>query len=173
LAEEKSSATKDARVRHTQFKFMDTKEILNRKARHDFEILETYEAGISLRGTEVKSVRLGNATLNGAFARIDKGEAWLIGAHIDEYAQGNRFNHDPKRFRKLLLHRMEIEKLFQKCSIKGFTLVPLKLYFNNRGIAKVQIAVCRGKVDADRREDLKKRDAEREMRQAMKRNRHL
>jgi len=150
---------------------MDTKEIVNRRARHDFEILETCEAGIALKGTEVKSIREGRASLAGAFARVDRDEVWLIGSHIDEYAQGNRYNHDPKRFRKLLLHRSEIKKLFQLSSINGHTLIPLKIYFNQRGIAKVQLAVCKGKLDRDRREDLKKQDAEREIRQAMKRRR--
>jgi len=147
---------------------METKEIFNRKASHDFEILETMEAGVALKGTEVKSIRLGKASLAGAFARVEKGEVWLMGSHIDEYAPGNRYNHDPKRFRKLLLHRSEIRHLFQQCSIKGCALVPLKMYFNQRGIAKVRLAVCRGKSGGDRREDLKKRDAEREMHQAMK-----
>jgi len=147
---------------------MDTKEILNRKARHDFEVLETCEAGIVLRGTEVKSLRQGKAGLLGAFARVDQGEVWLIGAHIEEYAQGNRYNHDPKRFRKLLLHRSEIQKLYHLCSVKGHALIPLKIYFNPRGIAKIQLAICRGKTHGDRREDLKKRDADREMRQALK-----
>ncbi len=150
---------------------MDTKEILNRKARHEFEVLETLEAGIALKGTEVKSIRLGKASLLGAFARVDKGEVWLMGAHIEEYAQGNRFNHDPKRFRKLLLHSREIDKLSEQCLLKGNALVPLKLYFNDRGIVKVQLAVCRGKSNVDRRQDIKKRDTEREMRQAMKRRR--
>ncbi len=150
---------------------METREILNRRARHDYEVLETLEAGIALRGTEVKSLRQGKASIAGSFARVDKGEVWLMGAHIDEYAQGNRFNHDPKRFRKLLLHQSEIRHLFQSCSIKGFTLVPLKIYFNARGLAKVQVAVCRGKSHGDRREDLKERDAEREMRQSAKRRR--
>ncbi len=150
---------------------METKEILNRKARHDFEVLETLEAGVALKGTEVKSLRQGKASLLGAFARVEKNEVWLIGAHIDEYAQGNRFNHDPKRFRKLLLHRAEIRRLFQQCSIKGCTLVPLKIYFSDRGIAKVQLAICRGKSHVDRREDLKKRDADRDVRQIMKKRR--
>ena len=150
---------------------MDTKEILNRRARYDFQVLDTYEAGIALRGTEVKSLRQGKASLNGSFARIEKGEVWLIGVHIDEYTQGNRFNHDPTRFRKLLLHRTEIQKLFQLCQIKGHTLVPLKIYFNDRGVAKVLLGVGKGKSDVDRREDLKKKDDEREMRQAIKRRR--
>jgi len=151
--------------------FVDTKEIINRKARHDFEVVDTYEAGIALKGTEVKSIRNGKASLLGSFARIDKGELWLMNAHIDEYAQGNRFNHDPHRFRKLLLHRTEIQKLFQMCTIKGYSLVPLKLYFNDRGIVKVLLGVGKGKTDVDRRQDLRERDDEREMRQAMKRRR--
>ncbi len=150
---------------------MDTKEILNRKARHDFLVLETYEAGIVLTGTEVKSIRLGKASLIGAFGKVDKDEVWLIGSHIDEYAQGNRNNHDPKRFRKLLLKKSEIEKLKSFSDIKGRALIPLKIYFNNRGFAKVLLAVCEGKTHMDRREDIKKRDTEREMRQAMKRRR--
>ncbi len=145
-----------------------TKEILNRKARHDFEVIETCEAGIVLKGTEVKSVRQGKVNLLGAFARVDKGEVWLIGAHIEEYTQGNRFNHDPLRFRKLLLHRSEIRRLFELSSVKGLTLVPLKIYFSERGIAKVQLAVGRGKSHVDRREDIKKRDADRQIRQVMK-----
>lgn len=150
---------------------MDTKEILNRKARHDFEVLETVEAGIVLKGTEVKSVRQGKASLLGSFARVNHAEVWLIGAHIDEYAQGNRFNHDPKRFRKLLLHSREIDKLSDQTILKGHTLVPLKMYFNERGIAKVLLGVCRGKSQADRRQAIKKRDTEREMRQAIKHRR--
>lgn len=150
---------------------MDTKEIFNRKARHDFQVLETCEAGIALKGTEVKSIRLGKASLLGSFAKVERNEVWLIGVHIDEYLQGNRFNHDPTRFRKLLLHRSEIRRLHQLTSIKGHTLVPLKIYFNDRGIAKVQLAVCTGKEDPDRRQDIKKRDAEREIRQVMKQRR--
>lgn len=150
---------------------MDTKEILNRKARHDFEILETCETGIALFGTEVKSVRQGKASLQGAFARVDKGEVWLVGANIQEYTQGNRFNHDPQRFRKLLLHRAEIRKLSDLSLVQGHALVPLKIYFNERGIAKIQLAVCRSRRDADRRETLKKRDAEREIQQAIRRRR--
>lgn len=147
---------------------MDTREILNRKARHDFEVLETCEVGIVLRGTEVKSIRQGKASLQGAFAQVQKGEVWLIGANIEEYAQGNRYNHDPRRFRKLLLHRSEIRKLFQQCSVMGRSLIPLKMYFNDRGIAKVQLGICKSKTNRDRREDVKKRDVDREMRQFMK-----
>jgi SsrA-binding protein len=142
---------------------MDTKEILNRRARHDFEVLETVEAGLALTGTEVKSLRLGRATLQGAFARVEKKAAWLHGAHIEEYLQGNRFNHDPKRPRKLLLHREELRKLAQGAALKGLALVPLKIYFNARGYAKVLLGVSRGKTHADRRQDLRARDAEREI----------
>ncbi len=150
---------------------MDTAEIVNRKARHDFNVIETYEAGIVLTGTEVKSIRLGKASLVGAFAKVDKDEVWLIGSHIDEYAQGNRYNHDPKRFRKLLLKRSEIERLASLSAVKGRALVPLKIYFSDRGFAKVLLGVGEGKTHGDRREDIKKRDTEREMRQAMKRRR--
>lgn len=142
---------------------MSTKEILNRRARHDFEVLETLEAGVALTGTEVKSLRLGKASLQGAFARVEREEVWLHGAHIEEYAQGNRHNHDPKRSRKLLLHREEIRKLRQGAALKGLALVPLKIYFNARGYAKVLLGVCRGKTHGDRREDLRTRDADREI----------
>ena len=150
---------------------METKEIVNRKARFHYEIIETVEAGIELRGTGVKSIRQGKAVINDAFARVEKNEVWLMGSHIDEYAPGNRYNHDPKRTRKLLLHRSEIRHLFQLSSVGGFTLVPLKLYFSARGIAKVLLGVGRGKSGADRREDIKKRDVDREIRQALGRRR--
>ncbi len=150
---------------------MDTKEILNRRARYDFEIIETHEAGIVLKGTEVKSLRQGKAALSGSFARVDKGEVWLIGANIQEYTQGNRFNHDPLRFRKLLLKRSEIHKLHQHSAVKGLSLVPLKLYFNDRGFAKILIGVGKSKGEVDRREDIKKRDTDRQIRQAMGRRR--
>ncbi len=142
---------------------MDTKEILNRRAHHDFEVVETLDAGLALTGTEVKSLRMGKASLQGAFARVEKEEVWMHGAHIEEYAQGNRNNHDPKRVRKLLLHRAEIRKLHQASMLKGLVLVPLKVHFNDRGYAKVLLGVCRGKTHADRREDLRTKDAEREI----------
>ena len=142
---------------------MDTKEILNRRARHDYEVVETLEAGLALTGTEVKSLRLGKASLQGAFARVEKGEAWLHGAHIEEYAQGNRNNHDPKRSRKLLMHREELRKLHQASTLKRLVLVPLKVHFNARGYAKVLLGVCRGKTHADRREDLRAKDADMEI----------
>lgn len=135
----------------------------NRKARHDYTILETYEAGISLTGTEVKSLRLGNANLTDGYATITNGEVWLSGMHISPYAHGSHANVDPLRTRKLLLHKKEIRKLFARTHEKGFTLIPLKVYFKNNH-AKVLIAVARGKKAYDKRHDIAKRDAERDMR---------
>jgi SsrA-binding protein len=136
--------------------------VRNRKARHEYEVLETWEAGIVLQGTEVKALRDGRANLQDAFARVDRGEMWLYNLHISPYEQGNRFNHDPLRVRKLLLHRRELLKLVGKVDQKGLTLVPLDLHFR-RGVAKATIALVRGKKLHDKREDLKKRDAQREM----------
>jgi SsrA-binding protein len=138
----------------------------NRRAFHDYEILDTIECGIALVGTEVKTLRDGHANLEEGYAKIDEGEVWLVGAEIPEYAMGNRLNHKPKRTRKLLLHRAEIEKFAAKASQRGFTLVPLRLYFK-QGRAKVEIAVARGKQAHDKREALKKSDAQREMRRAI------
>jgi SsrA-binding protein len=141
----------------------------NHKARRDYVILETVEAGIALTGTEVKSLRLGRANIDEAFARIEKGEVWLYNAHIPEYTQGNIWNHIPTRQRKLLFHREQIDRLFGQTQIKGHTLVPLQLYFNKRGIAKIELGLATGKTGTDRREDIKRRTAEREMAQAMTR----
>ncbi|MCS6863815.1 MAG: SsrA-binding protein SmpB [Gemmataceae bacterium] len=138
----------------------------NRRAFHDYEILDTLECGIVLVGTEVKSLRDGYASLEDAYARIDDGEVWLIGAEIPEYSFGNRLNHKPKRPRKLLLHRQEIAKFAGKASERGLTLVPLRMYFKG-GKAKVELAVARGKQAHDKRESLKKADARREMDRAM------
>jgi SsrA-binding protein len=142
----------------------------NRRARHDYHLLERLEAGLTLTGTEVKSLRAGQATLQRAFADIRDGEVWLVGAHIPEYAQGNVANHDPDRDRKLLLHRREIDSLLGKVREKGLTLVPTKLYFKN-GRAKVEIAVARGKEQRDKRRDLAERDARRQIDRAMKERR--
>jgi SsrA-binding protein len=139
----------------------------NRRARHDYHLLERLEAGLTLTGTEVKSLRAGQATLQRAFADIRDGEVWLVGAHIPEYAQGNVANHDPDRDRKLLLHRREIDSLLGKVREKGLTLVPTKLYFKN-GRVKVEIAVARGKEQRDKRRDLAERDARRQIDRAMK-----
>lgn len=136
--------------------------VSNRKARFEYHVLETYETGIVLTGTEVKSLRAGKANLQDAFARFDGSELWLHNLHISPYDPGNRFNHDPLRPRKLLLHRRELRKLIGQVEQKGLTLVPLDLHFS-RGIAKVRLALVRGKKLHDKREDVRKRDAEREM----------
>jgi SsrA-binding protein len=142
----------------------------NRRARHDYHLLERFEAGLQLTGTEVKSLRAGRVTLAQAYADLRDGEVWLVGAHIDEYAQGNIANHDPDRDRKLLLHRREIESLIGKVQEKGLTLVPTRLYFKN-GRAKLEVALARGKEQRDKRRDLAKRDAQREMERALRRRR--
>jgi SsrA-binding protein len=137
----------------------------NSKARRDYNILATFEAGIVLHGSEVKALRAGNAQINDAFARVEKEEAWLYNAHIDEYAQANRFGHQPKAPRKLLLHKSEIRKLLGLVSVKGNALIPLSLYWKN-GRVKVALAVGKGKVEFDKRQDIKERDAERETKRA-------
>jgi SsrA-binding protein len=139
----------------------------NRKARHEYQLLERYEAGLVLTGTEVKSLRAGGATLQRAYADVRDGEVWLVGAHIAEYGQGNIANHDPDRDRKLLLHHKEIASLIGKVRERGFTLVPTKLYFKN-GKAKVELALARGKEQRDKRRDIAKRDAERQIERALK-----
>ncbi len=135
----------------------------NRKARHEYFVLDTYEAGIVLTGTEVKSLRQGNANLSDGYAILKNGEVWLLGMHISPYEQGSYANVDPVRDRKLLLHRSEIRRLIGKIQEKGLTLVPLKVYFK-RNIAKVQLGVCKGKKQYDKRHDIAKRDAERDLR---------
>ncbi len=136
---------------------------LNRKARHEFHVEETFEAGIVLTGTEIKSIRAGHVSLQEAFARIDRGEAWLVGAHIAPYATGNRYNHEAKRTRKLLLHKDEIHELLGTTKSKGLTLVPLRLYIDNRSHAKLEIGLARGKQLHDRRRDIADRDAKRDI----------
>lgn len=138
----------------------------NRRAAHDYDILDRVECGLVLVGTEVKSLRDGHANLEDAYARVDDGEVWLIGAEIPEYTFGNRLNHKPKRPRKLLLHRREIDKFAGKAGDKGLTLVPLRMYFKD-GRAKVELAVAKGKQSHDKRESLKKADAKREIDRAM------
>jgi len=139
----------------------------NRRARHDYQLLERYEAGLVLTGTEVKSLRDGKANLQRAFADVRGEEVWLVGAHIAEYTQGNIANHDPDRDRKLLLRRQEIASLIGKVREKGLTLIPTRLYWKN-GRAKVEIAVARGKEVRDKRRDIAKRDAERQIERALK-----
>jgi len=140
--------------------------LTNPKARRDYEILETFEAGIVLHGTEVKALRAGKGQISDAFARIEQDEAFLHNAHIDEYAFGNLQNHQPKAVRKLLLRRSEIQKLFSLASIKGNALVPLSFYWKN-GLVKVLLGVGKGKVQYDKRETLKRREAEREKRRVV------
>jgi SsrA-binding protein len=139
--------------------------VVNRRARYDYFILEKVEAGIALRGTEVKSIRNGKVNLGDAYAQIEDGEAWLLQMHISPYEQGNRFNHDPLRRRKLLLHRRQILKLKQATQEKGLTLIPLALYFKGSHL-KVELGVAKGKRHHDRREDVARRDAEREIQRA-------
>lgn len=134
----------------------------NRRARFNYEIGETFEAGIALTGTEVKSLRAGKATIAESYADTKGGELWLVNSNIPEYLQGGRYNHPPKRPRKLLLHKRQINKLIGAVERQGFTVVPLKLYFNARGRAKVEIALARGKKLHDKRDTLKKRSWDRE-----------
>ena len=139
----------------------------NRRARHDYQLLERFEAGLVLTGTEVKSLRDGRATLAQSYAEVRDGEAWLVGAEISIYDQGNRANHDPTRPRKLLLHRREIDRLYGTVREKGLTLIPTRLYFKD-GRVKVELAVGRGKENRDKRRDLVERDAKRQMERALK-----
>jgi SsrA-binding protein len=140
----------------------------NRKARHRFEILQQIECGVVLVGPEVKSLRDGNISLNEAYVRVEKGELWLVGADIAEYRQASFWNHKPKRARKLLVHKKELDKLSAKAFTKGLTLVPLRMYFNGRGIVKVVVGVGRGKNVHDKRESKKTADARREIDRQMK-----
>jgi len=137
----------------------------NSRARRDYHILETFEAGIVLHGTEVKALRAGKGQIGDAFARVEHDEVFLHNAHIDEYAHGNLNNHVPKSVRKLLLHKAEIRKLFSLASVKGNSIVPLSLYWKN-GKVKVQLGVGKGKVEFDRRDDIKKRESDRELKRA-------
>ena len=142
---------------------MDVKVVAtNRKARHDYFLLETYEAGIALLGSEIKSVRAGQISIKEAYVRIDGDEAWLVEAHISPYDQANRFNHDPRRPRKLLLHKKEIANLYDDVRRKGVTVIPTRVYLKG-GRAKVEIAVAKGKKQYDKRQDLAKRDSQREI----------
>ncbi|MBL8751480.1 MAG: SsrA-binding protein SmpB [Planctomycetes bacterium] len=138
----------------------------NRKARFHYEILDTFEAGLVLRGTEVKVLRQGHVSLDESYARIEDGELWLIGANIPVYSHGNLQNHEPQRKRKCLLHARELRKLREKSQVKGLTLVPLRVYFGSRGFAKVTIGVGRGRKVHDKRQHLKDKEAKREIRQA-------
>ena len=139
----------------------------NRRARHDYNLLDRYEAGLVLTGTEVKSLREGKTSLQQAYAEVREGEAWLVGVHIAEYDQGNRANHDPDRPRKLLLHRREVDRLYGQVREKGLTVVPTRLYFKD-GRVKVELALARGKDTIDKRRTLADRDAKRQIERALK-----
>jgi SsrA-binding protein len=140
----------------------DSTVAVNRRARHEFTIDDTFEAGLVLTGTEIKSVRAGKANIANAYARVERGEAWLIGADIAPFEQGNRYNHDPKRTRKLLLHRRQIDELMGRAKAKGQTIVPLRLYIT-RGKAKLVLGLARGKQLHDRRRDIAERDSRRDI----------
>ncbi|WP_425395977.1 SsrA-binding protein SmpB [Aeoliella sp.] len=139
----------------------------NRKARHEYEVLDTLECGIVLQGSEVKSLRQGRMSIDEAYGRVDRGEVWLMGLDIQEYSFANVQNHDPRRRRKLLMHRREIKKFASQAYEKNLTLVPLKMYFT-RGRAKVLMGICRGKKQYDKRETKKKRDVQRDIDRAMR-----
>ena len=140
----------------------------NRRAHHEYHILDRYEAGLELRGTEVKSLRDGHITLKDSYADVDaKGEIYLVGAHINPYEKGNIFNHDPERRRRLLMHKHEILKLGQRVAEKGLTLIPLRVYFKE-GRAKVEIGLCQGKHNIDKRDTIREREVKREMDRAVK-----
>jgi SsrA-binding protein len=140
---------------------------VNRKAFHDYEILERVEAGLALTGTEIKSIRLGRVNIREAYARPEGGEMWLVGAHIAQYAAASRFNHDPRRKRKLLLHRSQIRELSRAVDQRGLTLVPLNLYLK-RGMAKVELAIARGRRAYDKRQAIARREADRQMERALR-----
>lgn len=140
----------------------------NRRARHDYHIEEVFEAGIVLTGTEIKSVRAGQVNLRDGFVLVQNGEAWLMNVHIAHYAQGNRQNHEETRRRKLLLHRREIDQLHGEATQRNWTIVPLRLYINAAGRAKVEIALARGKQQFDKRQDIARRDAKRDIERAIK-----
>jgi SsrA-binding protein len=142
--------------------------VSNRKAYYEYYIEDTFEAGIALAGTEVKSLRMGKASLQDAYARFIKDELWLFNAHISPYEQGNIFNLPPKRHRKLLMHRQELRRLLSKAQEKGYALIPLKIYFNERNKAKIALALAKGKKLYDKRDSLKKAEARREMDRGMR-----
>ncbi|GGD31758.1 SsrA-binding protein SmpB [Croceicoccus pelagius] len=140
----------------------------NRRARFDYFIEDTFEAGIALTGTEVKSLRFGEGSITEAYAEIRDGEAWLVNANVPEFTHGNRYNHEPKRPRKLLLHAREIERLLGAVERKGMTLVPLSVYFNSKGRAKVELALAKGKQTHDKRATIKERDWQRDKARVMR-----
>ncbi|WP_206454905.1 SsrA-binding protein SmpB [Aurantimonas marina] len=140
----------------------------NRKARYNYEILDTLEAGLALTGTEVKALRAGRASIAESYATEEGGELWLINSNLPEYLQANRFNHEPKRRRKVLVHRAELNRLAGAVQKDGMTLVPLRIYFNDRGVAKLQLAVAKGKNAPDKRQTIKERDWNRQKQRILK-----
>lgn len=144
---------------------------INKKAYHNFELIDKFEAGISLLGSEVKSLRQGQADLNGSYARIQDRQCWLVGATIAQYEQAGIYNHEPTRRRKLLLHKAQIKKIKGKLDQRGFTLVPLRIYFNNRGLAKIELALARGKRQYDKRKAISDREQKRDLDRNMKKYR--
>lgn len=162
MAKKTNKAAKDAKGRQPKTVAE------NRKARHKYEILDTLECGIMLVGSEVKSLREGKVSLEEAYGRVRQGEVWLVNCEIPEYKQATLWNHSPKRPRKLLVHRRELLKFAAQAHEKGLTLAPLSLYFNERGVAKVLMALCRGKKLHDKREDMKKADVQRDLARAMR-----
>jgi SsrA-binding protein len=145
--------------------------VVNKKAYRNFEIIEKYEAGVGLLGTEVKSLRAGGGDLSGSYARIQSDECWLVGAAVAAYEQAGARQHDPTRKRKLLLHKAEIRRIRTKLEQRGFTLVPLRIYFNDRGLAKIELALARGKRQYDKRQAITKRDQKRDIDRSMKKYR--
>jgi SsrA-binding protein len=141
---------------------------VNRRAFHDYEILERVDAGIALTGSEIKSVRAGKVSLQEAYARPEKGDIWLVGAHIAEYGPASYNGHDPRRSRRLLLHRAQIREIEREVEAKGLTLIPLKLYLNKRGLAKVELAIGRGRRQYDKRAAIARRDSDREVERALR-----
>ncbi len=159
-------------ARPTPPAFEKTKTVAeNRRARYDYYIEDKFEAGIALTGTEVKSLRFGEGSIAESYAEVRGGEVWLVNANVPEFSHGNRYNHEPKRPRKLLLHEREIAKLHGAVERKGMTLVPLSIYFNSRGRAKVELALAKGKNDADKRHSTKERDWQRDKARIMRENR--
>lgn len=142
----------------------------NKKAKHDYFIEEVYEAGMVLTGTEIKSIRKGKVNIKESYAKLENGELIIYGMNISPYEQGNRFNVDPIRPRKLLLHKQEIRKLIGLTTLKGLTLIPLNIFINQKGLAKMELAVARGKKNYDKRDDMAKKDAERKIQQAVRRD---
>ncbi len=145
--------------------------LTNRKAYRDYEVLESIESGIELKGSEVKSLRAGRINLDDSFARIDKGQAHLYNAHISHYTEASYLNVDPDRIRRLLLHKQQIERINGKLTQRGLTLIPLKIYFNDRGFVKLELALCKGKKLYDKRSTIKRRETDLEMRRALKNRR--